>query len=55
MVRLTAVVSKLRRLHDGGGKTRAAVSAPDGTARVKDGCLGRPSDDDDRWGFVGLA
>jgi hypothetical protein len=23
---------------------RAAVSAPDGTARVKDGCLGRPSD-----------
>jgi hypothetical protein len=36
-------------------KTQAAVSAPYGTARVKDGCLGRPSDDDDRRGFVGLA
>src|SRR5512133_2847477 len=36
-------------------KTRASVSASDGTARVNDGRLGRPSEDDDRRGFVGLA
>ena len=56
MVGLAAVaLVELRRLHDAAAKTRASVSASDGTARVKDARLGRPSDDDDRRGFVGLA
>jgi hypothetical protein len=48
--------SKLRQLYDGGGEAAgSSIRAQTETARVKDGCLGRPSDDDDPRGFDGLA